>query len=166
MEATKIIQTLLKYTILAVAISLAGRIISWIRRIRMLRKSMPVIPTLFPPDSYYRRLWPKKWQTFHQDWNMQYKRVWYETLKSDNFALVCLFEYDRVYLTEPAAVYDLNIDKADQFLKDMQIFRKVNVLSFRINIEVCRLRAKCRYDSWRGMEITSQNYIANIFGEE
>lgn len=114
-----------KCAVLALAISLATRIISWIRRIRMVGKCMPVIPTLFPPDSHFRRIWPKRWQTFHQDWNMQYKRAWYHKLKSDNFALICLFEYDRVYLTEPDAVNDLNIEKSGRFLKDMQIFHKV-----------------------------------------
>lgn len=152
MEATKILRILLNYTILAVAVSLVGRIVSWIRRIHMLRKSMPVIPTLFPPDSHFRRLWAKKWQTFHQDWNMQYKREWYTKLKSDNFALVCLFEYDRVYLTDPAAVYDLNIDKADQFLKDMQIFHKVIALGLPVNGQVCSLWTKCRHYTRRGME--------------
>jgi hypothetical protein len=155
MEVSKILQVFLKYTVLAIAISFAGRIFSWIRRIHMLRKSMPVIPTLFPPDSYFRRLWPKKWQTFHQDWNMQYKRTWYTKLKSDNFALVCLFEYDRIYLTEPSAVYDLNIDKADQFLKDMQIFHKVYTLCLPITDQVRCLRTKCRHNPWGGMETTS-----------
>ena len=57
---------------------------------------------------------------------MQQKRTLYHQLKSDNFALVCFFEHDVVYLTEPGAVYNLNIEMADQFLKDMHIFGKVH----------------------------------------
>ena len=125
------VPSIIKFAILILAISLAGRIFSWIRRIHLVKKTMPVIPTLFPPDSHYRRLWPKKWQTFHQDWSMQCKRSWYQKLKSDNFALICLFEYDRVYLTDPEAVSDLNLENADTFLKDMQIFHKVKIL-FRL----------------------------------
>src|SRR5947207_15074375 len=110
--------------ICAIGLSLFNRIISWIRRIRVFRQSMPVIPTLFPPDSLFRRIWPRKWQTFHQDWNMQYKRTLYHKLGSDNFALVCLFEYDKVYLAEPAAVLDLKTAKAEQFPKDMRIYAR------------------------------------------
>ena len=102
------------------------RIALWIGRIRAFKKQMPIIVTLFPPDSHYRRIWPKKWQTFHQDWNMQYKRTIYEKLGSEIFALVCLFEYDKVYFAEASAVLDLKIVQADRFPKDMLIFRKVS----------------------------------------
>ena len=55
---------------------------------------------------------------------MQYKRTLYHKLGSDNFALVCLFEYDKVYLAEPAAVLDLKTAKAEQFPKDMRIYAR------------------------------------------
>lgn len=118
------LSVLAKYALLMLTISFVFRLISWVRRIFVLRKSMPVIPTLFPPNSYFRGLWPKKWQTFHVDWNMQQKRALYQQLGSENFALVCFFEHDVVYLTEPDAVYNLNIEMADQFLKDMRVFGK------------------------------------------
>ena len=86
---------------------------------------MPVVTALFPPDSIYRRIWPKKWQTFHQDWHMQYKRSIYDKLGSDNFALICFFEYDKVYLTEPDAVVEMKVTKADIYPKDMVIYKKV-----------------------------------------
>ena len=113
--------------IFAISLSFLRRIASWIGRIRAFRKQMPVVPTLFPPDSHYRRVWPKKWQTFHQDWNMQYKRTIYRRLGSDIFALVCLFEYDKVYIAEASAVLDLKIAQADRFPKDMLIFSKVSI---------------------------------------
>ena len=150
MDIRQSLLILTKCVILGLAISFVGRMISWIRRIRMVRKYMPVIPTLLPPDSHFRRIWPKKWQTFHQDWNMQYKRTWYHKLKSDNFALICLFQYDRVYLSEPDAVNDLNIDKSDRFLKDKQIFRKVQICYVAIaDGLVCGVWTKCGHDSRR-----------------
>jgi hypothetical protein len=109
----------------AVVYTLIHRIVLWFWRIRAFKKTMPVIPTLFPPDSNYRRLFPKSWQTFHQDWHMQYKRTVYHKLNSDIFALVCLFEYDKVFYCDPKAVIDMKVTKAEQFPKDMVIFRKV-----------------------------------------
>lgn len=105
--------------------TLLHRIALWLWRIRSFKKTMPVIPALFPPDSNYRRLFPKAWQTFHQDWNMQYKRTIYRKLNSDIFALVCLFEYDKVYYCDPEAVVDMKVTQSEQFPKDMVIFSKV-----------------------------------------
>jgi hypothetical protein len=113
-------------TLLLVGVAFIIRLFNWVLRIQAFRKSMPVIPALFPPDSHYRRIWPKHWQTFHHDWHMCYKRTNYQELNSDIFALVCLFEYDKVFITDPAAVLDLKIAKPKEFPKDMEIFSKVD----------------------------------------
>jgi hypothetical protein len=110
---------------IALGFSFIIKVANWILRIRAFRKTMPVIPALFPPDSHYRRLWPKQWQTFHQDWHMQYKRKIYHELNSDIFVLCCLFEYDKVQVTDPAAVVDVKSTQPKEFPKDMQIFSKV-----------------------------------------
>jgi hypothetical protein len=112
-----------------VALFFLRKVVNWIHRIRSFRKTMPVIPTLFPPDSPYRLVWPKKWQTFHKDWHMQYKRRIYRKLDSEIFALVCLFDYDKVFVAEPAAVLELKITKPREFPRDMHIFQKVYPIS-------------------------------------
>jgi hypothetical protein len=149
----------------AIAQDLLRRIALWFWRIRSFKKTMPVIPALFPPDSNYRRLFPKKWQTFHQDWNMQYKRTIYHKLNSDIFALVCLFEYDKVYYCDPEAVVDMKVTKAEQFPKDMVIFSKVCLYFGRGLIEDGALRWECGYYYWGRVESTSEDYVAYILAE-
>jgi hypothetical protein len=101
------------------------RVVNWFLRIRTFRKTMPAIPTLFPPDSQYRQVWPKKWQTFHKDWHMQYQRSVYRQLDSDIFALVCLFQYDKVFVSDPSAVLELKVIKPREFPRDMHVFKRV-----------------------------------------
>ena len=125
-----------KVVIVAFAILVAVKIILWHRRIWTLKKSMPVVPTLFPPESLFRLLWPKKWQTFHVDWYMEQRRSVYRKLKSDNFALVCLFEYDRVYVTTPEAVSCVHVSQADSFPKDMALLRRVCCQVFVLKFEI------------------------------
>lgn len=126
---------------IVVGFSFIIKIANWILRVRIFRKTMPVIPTLFPPDSHHRRLWPKKWQTFHQDWHMQYKRKIYLHLGSDIFVLCCLFEYDKVLVTDAAAVVDIKTTQPRAFPKDMQIFSKVYsvCVRFLLTLIVCGL---------------------------
>jgi hypothetical protein len=100
----------------------------WIIRIRGYRKTMPTVHALFPPDSQYRLIWPKKWQTFHKDWHMQYHRSIYQKLDSDIFAVVCFFQYDKVFICDPAAVLDVNIVKPREFPRDMIIAQRVSTM--------------------------------------
>lgn len=113
---------------ISIGLSFARRLISWTARIRTFRKSMPTIPILFQPDSPFRHLWPKRWQTFHRGWSMQYKRIIYQKIGSDIFALVCLFDSDKVYFTDPYAVIDVKVTKAEGFGRDMLIFSRVSHL--------------------------------------
>lgn len=108
-----------------IGLSFTWRFVSWIVRIHNFRKSMPVIPTLFQPDSPFRFLWPKRWQTFHRSWSMQCKRSIYRMYKSDIFALVCLFDSDKVYVADPSVVMEIKVAKAESFGRDMRIFRRV-----------------------------------------
>lgn len=131
---TSISLTIFFCALLAFGYSLVRNVILWLWRIRSFQKTMPVIPALFPPDSHYRRIWPKNWQTFHQDWHMQYKRTVYHKLGSDIFALVCLFEYDKVFYCDPEAVVDMKVTQAEQFPKDMIIFSKVLLYSLFLGL--------------------------------
>ena len=56
---------------------------------------------------------------------MQYQRSIYRKLDSDIFALVCLFEYDKVFVSDPAAVVDLKIVQPREFPRDMLVFKRV-----------------------------------------
>jgi hypothetical protein len=94
------------------------RVILWIQRIRTFKKTMPIVISLFPKASIFRRFWPKKWQTFHMDWPLQYNRSIYRKLGSDIFALVCLFESDNVFFCDPLATIDIKINQPEQFPKD------------------------------------------------
>jgi hypothetical protein len=123
------------------------KLIGWIMRIRAFRKTMPTIATLFPPESPYRLLWPKRWQTFHKDWHMQYQRSIYRKLDSDIFAIVCLFEYDKVFVSDPAAVLDLKIFQPREFPRDMHVFKRVYSNVVDVNV-VCCVWKKCSGDDW------------------
>jgi len=153
--------------LLLVGLCFIFRLINWVLRIKAFRKTMPVIPTLFPPDSYYRRMWPKDWQTFHHDWHMCYKRTIYQRLDSDIFALVCLFEYDKVFITDAAAVLDLKIAKPREFPKDMQIFSKVlhSKVYQAYPGKVCGLWEKCSVYNRRRMEAPSQDHSPHVHSE-
>lgn len=109
-----------------IALHLVRRVISWITRIHTFRKSMPVVPTLFQPESPFRYLWPKRWQTFHRDWSMHNKRTIYRECRSDIFALVCLFDSDKVYIADPYAVMEMKVTKTETFGRDMLIFSRVS----------------------------------------
>lgn len=113
---------------LALGVSLLWKIIQWRQRVNDFGTQMPVVPVLFPPTSLYRRFWPKTWQTFHAAWQVRNKRKIYHKLGSDNFAFVCLFEYDEVYLSDPAAVVEMKVKKADRFPRDMTTLKKVRHL--------------------------------------
>lgn len=110
---------------LALGVSLLWKIIQWRQRVNDFGTQMPVVPVLFPPTSLYRRFWPETWQTFHAAWQVRNKRKIYHELGSDNFAFVCLFEYDEVYLSDPAAVVEMKVKKADRFPRDMTTLKKV-----------------------------------------
>jgi cytochrome P450 len=60
---------------------------------------------------------------------MQYKRKIYQRFNSDIFALVCLFDSDKVYLADPSIIMEIKVAKADVFESDMLIFSRVSRLS-------------------------------------
>lgn len=105
-----------------------NRLLNFFLRLRNFRKTMAAIPCLFPPDSPFRLLFPSKYQTFHKDWHLHSQRSIYRKLNSDIFALVCLFEYDKVFVCEPEAVMEIKVLKPREFPRDMQVFKKVNPL--------------------------------------
>jgi len=166
MTKTDAFNTIYIYTSLAVGILFLRKIVNWIIRIRAFRKTMPAIPALFPPDSLYRQVWPKKWQTFHKDWHMQYQRTIYQKLDSDIFSLVCLFEYDKVFVSDPAAVLDLKIAKPREFPRDMHIFRKVYLIPQNQFNLVCCVWKECSGDNRRRMETSQENHDSHLFSQK
>lgn len=145
---------------------LLHKVVLWIGRIRTFKKTMPVVLSLLPPNSIFRFFWPKKWQTFHQDWHMQYGRTIYRKLGSDIFALVCLFEYDYVYFCDPLANMGISVTQPNQFPRDTYLAAKVlPYISTMLRVD-CRLWPKCSYINWRSMEVLSEGYFTYIFPEE
>ena len=65
------------------------------------RKTMP---RAFSSPSKYRMLSSKRWQTYHRDWHMEYGRDLYKSHNSHVFALINLFEYDNVFVSDPESV--------------------------------------------------------------
>src|SRR5438552_14763411 len=109
---------------LALILFLVVRVVRLIGRKGAFEKTMPVIWAIFPPDSTYRRLWPERWQKFHLNWAMQYRREVYHKLGSDIFAVVCLFQYDKVFFCDPAGVIDMKMKQMESFPRDVEMASK------------------------------------------
>ena len=108
------------------ALYILVRLVQWAVRIHQFRRTMPVIPLLFPPRSVIRKLIiPKSWQRYHFDWFFHSKGHEYRTLKSDVFAMVCLFEYDTVCVRSPEAFCEMKITDLERFPKDQAQFKLV-----------------------------------------
>jgi hypothetical protein len=105
--------------------SFSFRVAKWIKRIRAVRKTMPVIPVLFPTTNRYRYLWPRKWQSYHRDWHMRLGRTLYHELDSDVFAMISLFQNDQVFVSDPAAIVELKVTGTDRFQVDLLQISKV-----------------------------------------
>src|SRR2546423_7538659 len=103
------------------------RLVKWHLRIRRLRQFMPVEPVLFPNTSIFRLLAPQKWQTFHRDWHMRYGREIYRKHNSGIFALVSLFQTDKIFVADPEMFVELKVTGADRFQINIMEAEKVTV---------------------------------------
>lgn len=101
------------------------KIVLWRLRIHRFRKSMPVIPVLFPPGSLNRKLWPKKWQKYHYDWYLHSRRKVYQDLNSDIFAFVSLFEGDSICFRDPNVFMETKVLHASEYPKDLRTVKAV-----------------------------------------
>jgi hypothetical protein len=129
--------------VFSVLVALLFRLLRCYARIRKVRRSIPVVPVLFPSTSRFRLLYPKKWQRYHRDWHMQIGRQFYR--ESDIVALISLFEYDQMFVSDPAAV--LETYTSGRFQKDLVQASKVSCPRISL-IEDCDLRAKCGFNRW------------------
>src|SRR5579859_6018042 len=98
---------------------------------------MPVEPVLFPNTSIFRLLAPQKWQTFHRDWHMRYGREIYRKHNSGIFALVSLFQTDKIFVADPEMFVELKVTRADRFQIDTMEAEKVTVSLSEIFESVC-----------------------------
>jgi len=166
MAPTATFSALLISTSFGLLVFFLVKVVNWYFRIRAFRKTMPAVAALFPPDSLYRQLWPKNWQSFHKDWHMQFQRSVYQKLNSDIFVLVCLFEYDKVFVSDPAAVLELKITKPKEFPRDMQIFRRVySIQCNKLNL-VCCIWQKCSCNYWGRMETSQEDHSTHFFPQK
>jgi hypothetical protein len=107
------------------ALYIAVRVIQWLIRIHQFRKTMPVIPLLVPPRSILRKLIPISWQRYHFDWFLHSRGHDYRALRSDVIAMVCLFEYDTVCVSDADAFCEMKITDGERFPKDNRQFKMV-----------------------------------------
>jgi hypothetical protein len=76
---------------------------------------------------------PQKWQTYHRDWHMQYGRSIYKAHNSDVFALISLFENDKIFVSSPEGVLEMKITGSDRFQIDLHQASQVYPFSHRRN---------------------------------
>ena len=161
------IQTLSRGLFLTTGLFLLVRIVLWIKRIRTVQRIMPVVPVLVPPTSPFRMLWPKRWQTFYDDWNMQYKRSMYHKLGSDVFALISLFDFDKIFVCEPDAIAELKLTELTRFPKQIQLYSQTpNDFHNANSRNRRRLWTQCPHNDGRRMEASSENHVPNILTKE
>jgi hypothetical protein len=114
-----------KFALLVFPLWLIIRLGQWIRRVCILKRAMPVVPVLFPTISKVRLFVPRKWQTYHRDWHTTLGRAFYTSHGSDIVALVSLFEYDQIFISDPAGFVEVKVTKFDRFEKDAVQAKKV-----------------------------------------
>lgn len=83
---------------------------------------MPVVPVLITPYALVRRLLPKKWQTYHADWQFQERKT-FDNLSTDIIPLVCLFGIDLVYVSDADAIVEMAMN-IQNYPKDLRLYRK------------------------------------------
>lgn len=105
------------------------RLGKWIRRVFILKKAIPVVPVLFPSISKIRLFIPRKWQTYHRDWHTTLGRTFYTSQGSDIVALVSLFEYDQIFISDPAGFVEVKVTRFDGYEKDAIQAKKVQHFS-------------------------------------
>lgn len=137
------------------------KLVLWMMKKRVFSQTMPTIAVLLPPDSLIRKVWPKKWQTFHYDWYLHNKKTVYQRLGSDIFALVSLFGDDTVITRDPAAFVEVKITNSERFPRDLKQISVVCPLVMKL-----RLAWFIRWQSsdYRGsaMETSSKSYGKGI----
>lgn len=124
----------LTFVLLVLLSLLCNRIIQWRVRITKIRRTMPVVPVLVDPYSLVRRLFPKKWQTYHRNWQFQERKA-YDNLCIDIIPLICLFGNDIVYVSDADAVVEIAMN-TQYYPKDLKLYSKssleVHVLTWRV----------------------------------
>ena len=118
-EGMDIVRNIGLVALITIGSSLLFRVFQWIKRIRTIGKSMPVVPVLFPTTSKFRVFIPKSWQMYHRDWHMQYGRSIYQKHGCDVFGLISLFEYDMIFVADPHAVAEMKVTGTDRFQNDL-----------------------------------------------
>ena len=113
-----------------VLISIVVKFTLWMRRIRALRQFMPVVPVVFAPTNILRNVIPRKLQKFHNDWCLHHRRSIYRDLGSDVIAFVSLFQYDQVWVSDPASFVEVKVTNTKKYPKDLRILRAVSIFSY------------------------------------
>jgi hypothetical protein len=99
---------------------LVYRVVEWRRRIARFRLTMHVIPILVPPWSVWRMFWPRKWQTYHLDWQILGHRT-FNNLGNNLIPLVSLFGNDIIFVSDADAITEVATNEI-RFPKDLRLY--------------------------------------------
>jgi hypothetical protein len=97
------------------------RVIQWRLRLAKVRRTMPAVGVISEPWAIWRRFWPGKWQTYHNEWQFQDRKT-FDNHGSDILPLICLFGKDVYYLFDADAIVEVSMD-AVRFPKDLELYR-------------------------------------------
>ena len=106
--------------LLSLAFWLTFRIIAWRLRVTRIRRTMPVIPTLFDPYQLVRMFIPKRLQRYHSDWQFQ-QRKQFNDLGTGLVPLIPLFGLDVLYVSDADAILEMATNP-NRFRKDLKLY--------------------------------------------
>jgi hypothetical protein len=99
---------------------LVYRIIRWRRRIAKIQRTMPVVALFVEPWSLLRLLVPRRFQTYHNDWQFA-ERKKPTKFGTDIIPLITLFGYDSIYVADADAVVEIATNEK-RFPKDLRLY--------------------------------------------
>lgn len=102
--------------------SLSIRVVNWYLRIVRVRRTMSVVPVLLPSWSLLRAFWPRKYQTYHNDWQFQLRKS-YNSFGTNIVALIALFGDDVFFIADANAVVEVSTNP-ERFPKDSKLYSK------------------------------------------
>ena len=101
-------------------IALFIRVLKWRIRIARVRRTTRVVPVLLPSWSILRAIWPRKYQTYHNDWQFQLRKH-YGSDGRNILALISLFGDDAFFVANADAIVEISSNPS-RFPKDAKLY--------------------------------------------
>jgi hypothetical protein len=99
---------------------LVYRVVQWRRRIARIQRTMPVVPLIVKPWNLLRMIIPRRFQTWHGDWQFQNRKNGHR-FDTDITPLVPLFGHDTIYVADADAVVEIATNER-RFPKDLRLY--------------------------------------------